>query len=63
MELEKKSDSEILEIIKNNFDLRPGVIIKELNLLRPIYVKTASFGHFGREDPDFTWEKPKELKF
>jgi S-adenosylmethionine synthetase len=59
----KKSDSEILEIIKNNFDLRPGVIIKELNLLRPIYVKTASFGHFGREDPDFTWEKPKELKF
>jgi S-adenosylmethionine synthetase len=59
----KKSDSEILEIIKNNFDLRPGVIIKELNLLRPIYVKTASFGHFGREDPDFTWEKPKQKKF
>jgi len=59
----KKSDAEILEIIKNNFDLRPGVIIRELDLLRPIYVKTASFGHFGREDPDFTWEKPKELKF
>jgi len=59
----KKSDSEILEIIKNNFDLRPGVIMKDLKLQRPIYFKTASFGHFGRNDPDFEWEKPKELKF
>lgn len=54
-----KSDAEILEIIKNNFDLRPGKIITELDLRRPIYFKTARFGHFGREDPDFTWEKPK----
>jgi len=58
-----KSDYEILEIIKNNFDLRPGVIIRELQLRRPIYQKTARFGHFGRNDPDFTWETPKKLKF
>jgi len=59
----KKSDDEILEIIKKNFDLRPGVIIKELNLRRPIYQKTAYHGHFGRDDPDFTWEFPKKLVF
>jgi len=58
-----KPDAEILEIIKKNFDLRPGVIIKELKLQRPIFFKTASFGHFGRNDPDFEWEKPKELKY
>jgi len=58
-----KSDYEILEIIKSNFDLRPGVIIRELGLKRPIYQKTARFGHFGRNDPDFTWEQPKELKY
>jgi len=58
-----KSDYEILEIIKSNFDLRPGVIIRELGLKRPIYQKTARFGHFGRNDPDFTWETPKKLKF
>jgi len=59
----KKRDTEILEIIKQNFDLRPGVIVKELNLKRPIYQKTACFGHFGRSDPDFTWEVPKKLKY
>jgi len=58
-----KSDQEILDIIKFNFDLRPGVIIRELGLRRPIYQKTARFGHFGRNDPDFTWETPKKLKF
>eukprot|EP01120_Amphizonella_sp_Union-15-10_P013108 TRINITY_DN603_c0_g1_i1.p1 TRINITY_DN603_c0_g1~~TRINITY_DN603_c0_g1_i1.p1 ORF type:complete len:426 (-),score=109.76 TRINITY_DN603_c0_g1_i1:198-1373(-) len=58
-----KSDAELLKIIENNFDLRPGVIIRDLNLKRPIYLKTASFGHFGRNDPDFTWEVPKKLKF
>jgi len=47
--------------VERNFDLRPGMIIKELNLKRPIYKKTSSFGHFGREDPDFTWETPKDL--
>jgi len=58
-----KSDQEILDIVKNNFDLRPGVIMRDLQLKRPIYFKTASFGHFGRNDPDFEWEKPKTLKF
>jgi len=57
----KKSDAELLEIVKKNFDLRPGMIIKDLDLRRPIYRKTAAFGHFGREDPDFLWEKPKTL--
>jgi len=59
----KKSDKEILDIVNANFDLRPGVIRRELNLCRPIYEKTAYGGHFGRNDPDFTWETPKELKF
>jgi S-adenosylmethionine synthetase len=58
-----KSDAEILEIVKNNFDLRPGVIQRDLKLKRPIYEKTAYFGHFGRDDPDFAWETPKPLKF
>eukprot|EP01130_Rhizamoeba_saxonica_P003291 TRINITY_DN1400_c0_g1_i1.p1 TRINITY_DN1400_c0_g1~~TRINITY_DN1400_c0_g1_i1.p1 ORF type:complete len:390 (-),score=128.38 TRINITY_DN1400_c0_g1_i1:46-1215(-) len=58
-----KSDAEILEIVQNNFDLRPGMIITQLDLRRPIYQKTAAFGHFGRDDPDFTWEQPKELQF
>ncbi|KAJ1651606.1 methionine adenosyltransferase sam2 [Dispira simplex] len=57
----KRSDIELLQIIKNNFDLRPGVIVKELNLFKPIYKKTACYGHFGREE--FTWEQPKPLKF
>jgi len=56
-----KSDEELLHIIEKNFDMRPGVIAKELNLRRPIYKKTAAFGHFGRNDPDFEWEKPKQL--
>jgi S-adenosylmethionine synthetase len=56
-----KSDEELLHIIEKNFDMRPGIIMKELNLRRPIYRKTAVFGHFGRNDPDFEWEKPKKL--
>lgn len=55
------TDLDLQEIVTNNFDLRPGMIIKELNLKRPIYKKTASCGHFGRNDPDFTWETPKDL--
>lgn len=58
-----KTDVQITEIVKNNFDLRPGAIIRDLNLRRPILKKTAAYGHFGRSDPDFTWETPKELKF
>jgi S-adenosylmethionine synthetase len=57
----KVSDAELLAIVKKNFDLRPGIIMRDLKLRRPIYNKTASFGHFGRNDPDFEWEKPKQL--
>lgn len=51
----------LAKIVVNNFDLRPGYIIKELNLKRPIFKKTACYGHFGRDDPDFLWEKVKDL--
>jgi S-adenosylmethionine synthetase len=53
----KLSDTQIVELIRQNFDLRPRGLIDMLNLLRPIYRPTASYGHFGRELPDFTWEK------
>lgn len=43
--------------MKEYFDLRPGKIIEELDLLRPIYQSTATYGHFGREEPGFTWER------
>jgi S-adenosylmethionine synthetase len=49
-------DERLLELVKRHFDMRPKAIIDHLNLLRPIYRKTAVFGHFGRDDPDFTWE-------
>jgi len=55
------SDKALLEVVKKNFDLRPGCIIRDLRLLRPIYLKTACYSHFGRNDPDFTWEQPKQL--
>jgi S-adenosylmethionine synthetase len=58
-----KSDAQLTEIVKANFDLRPGAIIRDLNLRRPVLKKTAAYGHFGRNDPDFTWETPKELKY
>jgi S-adenosylmethionine synthetase len=53
----KIPDGKILELVKKHFDMRPKAIISHLNLLRPIYRKTAVFGHFGRDDPDFTWER------
>jgi S-adenosylmethionine synthetase len=56
------SEEKLVKIIPRVFNLSPGGIIKELNLLRPIYKKTASFGHFGRSDPDFTWEKTDKVK-
>jgi S-adenosylmethionine synthetase len=56
------TDADLLTVIKKNFDLRPGCIIRDLKLLRPIYHKTACYGHFGRNDTDFTWETAKELK-
>lgn len=51
------SDTRLAEVVNAQFDLRPRSIIETLNLLRPIYEKTAAFGHFGRTDPDFTWER------
>ena len=52
----KISDEKIAELVRTYFDLRPKGIVKMLNLLRPIYRKTAAYGHFGREEPEFTWE-------
>jgi len=54
---EKFDLSKISDAVKEIFDLRPAAIIRDLNLLRPIYGKTAAYGHFGRELPNFTWEK------
>ncbi|KAF7281720.1 S-adenosylmethionine Synthetase isoform X2 [Rhynchophorus ferrugineus] len=56
----KLNQKQLLEIVHNNFDLRPGKIVKELNLRKPIYQKTSTYGHFGRAG--FTWETPKPLK-
>jgi S-adenosylmethionine synthetase len=53
----KINDERILELVSKHFDMRPKAIITSLNLLRPIYRKTAVFGVFGRDDPDFTWER------
>jgi S-adenosylmethionine synthetase len=59
-----KSDAEILAIVNKNFDLRPGAIVKALDLRKPIFAPTAKYGHFGRRGMDlgFTWEIPKELE-
>ena len=57
----KKSQQELMKIVKENFDLRPGRIVKDLKLKSPIFQQTATYGHFGREG--FTWEEPKPLKF
>jgi S-adenosylmethionine synthetase len=53
---EKVDPALISELVQSHFDLRPAAIIRDLRLLRPIYQKTAAYGHFGREDADFTWE-------
>jgi|TARA_B100001971_G_scaffold112406_1_gene103448 S-adenosylmethionine synthetase len=53
----KIPEDKIVELVKKHFKLNPREIIKKLDLLRPIYKKTAAYGHFGRNDPDFTWEK------
>jgi S-adenosylmethionine synthetase len=61
----KISDERIGQLVEAHFDLRPKAIIQTLNLLRPIYTRTASYGHFGRDEPEFTWEatdKAEELK-
>ncbi|MBI2572927.1 methionine adenosyltransferase [Candidatus Woesearchaeota archaeon] len=51
------AEEKIVDLMKKHFDFRPKTIIDQLNLRRPIYRKTAAYGHFGRNDPDFTWEK------
>jgi S-adenosylmethionine synthetase len=51
----------IAEIVKETFDMRPRAIIEQLDLLRPIYLKTASYGHFGRNLPEFTWERTDKI--
>ena len=53
----KIADEKIVELIRAHFDLRPKAIIQTLDLLRPIYSKTAAYGHFGRDEPEFTWEQ------
>ena len=53
----KVSDEKLVEIIRENFDLRPAGIIRMLNLRRPIYKQTAAYGHFGRNDLDLPWER------
>jgi S-adenosylmethionine synthetase len=50
------SDDRIADLVREHFDLRPKGLVAMLDLKRPIYRKTAAYGHFGREDPDFTWE-------
>ncbi|CAI4213718.1 unnamed protein product [Parascedosporium putredinis] len=58
----EKTSEELVQVIRNNFDMRPGVIVRELNLDQPIYLQTAKNGHFGTNQ-SFSWEKPKALKF
>ncbi|XP_070122124.1 S-adenosylmethionine synthase isoform X2 [Equus przewalskii] len=57
----EKTERELLDVVNKNFDLRPGVIVRDLDLKRPIYQKTACYGHFGRSE--FPWEVPKKLVF
>lgn len=58
----KISDEEISRLISENFDLRPGAIIRDLDLRRPIYQQTASYGHFGRDDVKFSWEETNKAE-
>jgi len=53
----KLADSEIARLVQERFDLRPAAFRRYLDLHRPIFQKTAAYGHFGREDADFTWER------
>ena len=53
----KLNETELIKLVREHFDLRPKGIIQMLDLLRPIYGKTAAYGHFGREEPEFTWER------
>ena len=53
----KLNETELIKLVHEHFDLRPKGIVQMLDLLRPIYGKTAAYGHFGREEPEFTWER------
>ena len=61
--IEGKSDEQLAEIAIKNFNMKPGKIIQDLKLNRPIFKKTSTGGHFGRNDPDFLWEVPKKLEY
>ncbi len=54
-------EEKLAEAVREVFDLRPKGIVQELDLLRPIYAKTAAYGHFGRELPEFTWERTDKV--
>ena len=58
----KLTERQLEELVRKHFDFRPRAIIEYLNLRRPIFRKTAAFGHFGRNDPDFTWEATGRVK-
>ncbi|MFQ5546304.1 MAG: methionine adenosyltransferase domain-containing protein, partial [Acidiferrobacterales bacterium] len=58
----KIADDKIEQLVRNHFDLRPKAIIQELDLQRPIFTPTAAYGHFGRSEPNFTWERTDKAK-
>jgi len=58
----KIPENQIEELVRKNFDMKPSGIISELDLKRPIYKKTAAYGHFGRNEPEFTWEKTDKVE-
>jgi S-adenosylmethionine synthetase len=58
----KLPEDKLSEIVQKHFDARPGRLIAELDLLRPIYSQTAAYGHFGREEHDFSWERLPKLE-
>ena len=62
-ESEKINLDQIEKIVQDNFDLSPSGLISSLNLLEPTYLRTASYGHFGREDQGFSWEITKKINF
>jgi len=57
------TDAELLAVVDKSFDFRPGFIVRDLALNRPIFSATSAYGHFGRNEPDFSWEVPKELSW
>jgi S-adenosylmethionine synthetase len=56
-----KGEQDLVKLVESNFDLRPGCIVRDLDLRRPVMRKTAAYGHFGREEEEFKWEKVKDL--